>query len=192
MAESRDDPEVFWVDPKKRGILPLNGFHLSRSLARAMRRTSWRFAMNEDFAGVVAGCADRPETWINAEILDAYHALHEQGRAHSFEIRDGGQLLGGVYGVALGGAFFGESMFSRADNASKMALAGCVDHLIRCGFRLFDTQFVTSHLASLGAIEVPRARYQLMLANALERNVGTVPVTADLSAVSARFRALKS
>ena len=149
MAEHRDDPEVFWVDPKRRGILPLDGFHLSRSLGRQMRQTPWTFAINRDFAGVVDGCADREDTWISADIADAYLRLHEQGFAFSFEVYDGSDLVGGVYGVALGAAFFGESMFSRATNSSKMALAGCVDHLRRASFSLFDTQFITPHLTSL-------------------------------------------
>lgn len=179
MAEHRNDEEVFWVNPKRRGVLPLDGFHLSRSLARAMRRTRWQYALNQDFAAVVAACADRPDTWISAEITAAYQALHARGHAHSFEVRDEGQLIGGVYGVTLGAAFFGESMFSKATNASKVALAGCVDHLSRAGFVLFDTQFLTDHLASLGAVEIPRARYQARLANAIERpaNITRLPVS---------------
>ncbi|MEO1604969.1 MAG: leucyl/phenylalanyl-tRNA--protein transferase [Pseudomonadota bacterium] len=169
MAEHRDDPEVFWVDPRKRGILPLDGFHMSRSLARAMRRTHFRLAINTDFESVVDGCADRAETWINADIRQVYLELHTLGHAQSVEIWDGPFLVGGVYGVTLGAAFFGESMFSRRRDASKMALAAAVERLRRTGFALFDTQFVTEHLASLGAIEVTRARYQSMLAEARQR-----------------------
>ncbi|MEP6018245.1 MAG: leucyl/phenylalanyl-tRNA--protein transferase [Paracoccaceae bacterium] len=169
MAESRDDPEVFWVDPKKRGILPLDGFHVSRSLAREMQRTHWHFTKNAAFGAVLAGCADRSETWINEDIAQTYSALFNRGRAHSFEVWDIEKLVGGVYGVSLGTAFFGESMFSRQSNASKMALAGCVDLLGRAGFTLFDTQFITPHLASLGGIEIPRARYHLLLEKALEK-----------------------
>ena len=169
MAEHRDDPEVFWVDPKRRGVFPLGGFHLSRSLARQMRKTTWTFAINKDFAGVLDGCADREDTWISAEIAEAYLHLHDQGFGFSFEVYDDARLLGGVYGVALGAAFFGESMFSRATNSSKMALAGCIDHLRRSGFTLFDTQFVTPHLTSLGAKEISRARYRSILHEALER-----------------------
>ncbi|MBY5934068.1 leucyl/phenylalanyl-tRNA--protein transferase [Tateyamaria omphalii] len=167
MAESRDDPEVFWVDPRMRGVLPLDGFHISRSLARAMRRTDWVLRADADFAGVVDGCADRVDTWINPEIRRLYMALHDRGQARSIEVWDGGQLVGGVYGVVLKGAFFGESMFSRRPNASKMALAAAVDHLQRTGFTLFDTQFLTPHLATLGAQEITRATYHARLDHAL-------------------------
>ncbi len=167
MAEHRDDPEIFWVDPRRRGILPLDGFHLSRSLAKAMRRTGFDVTVNQDFAGVVAACADRTDTWINGEISSLYSALHARGNAHSLEIREAGTLVGGVYGVTLGAAFFGESMFSRRTNASKMALAAMVVRLRDAGFSLFDTQFLTDHLASLGAVEITRAQYHLRLEKAL-------------------------
>lgn len=167
MAESRDDPDLFWVDPRQRGVLPLEGFHVSRSLARRIRRGGYTATLNEDFAGVVTGCADRDETWINAEIQSLYLDLHANGHGHSLEIWSDGYLVGGVYGVALGGAFFGESMFSRVTDASKLALAHLVSHLRRCGFVLFDTQFLTAHLARLGAIEVSRATYRAQLAKAL-------------------------
>ncbi|MEM6373725.1 MAG: leucyl/phenylalanyl-tRNA--protein transferase [Pseudomonadota bacterium] len=170
MAESRDDPDIFWVDPRLRGVLPLDGLHVSRSLARAMRRSPWTVRLDTDFAGVVDGCADRADTWINAEIYSLYGMLHRAGYAHSVEIWDGAQLVGGVYGVTLGAAFFGESMFSRRTNASKMALAAAVDHLERTGFVLFDTQFLTPHLASLGAEEIPRSTYRKRLAEALDQN----------------------
>lgn len=168
MAESRDDPEVFWVDPKRRGILPLDGFHVSRSLARRMRRTSWELKIDSSFAEVVDGCADRDDTWINPEIRSLYAELHTMGYAHSVEVWDRARLVGGVYGVELGTAFFGESMFSRETDASKMALSACVDHLRRTGFTLFDTQFVTPHLATLGAVEISRARYHELLRDALQ------------------------
>ena len=135
MAEHRDDPEVFWVDPRRRGILPLDGCHVSRSLAKAMRRSDLQVRVNHDFDGVVAACADRSDTWINAEIARLYSALHKSGHAHSMELWDGPDLVGGVYGVTLGAAFFGESMFSRRTNASKMALAALVDRLNRAGSR---------------------------------------------------------
>ena len=167
MAESRDDPEVFWVDPRLRGVLPLDGFHMSRSLARAMRRTDWTLRIDGDFCGVLDGCADRADTWINPEIRRLYIELHMSDDAHSFEIWEGAALVGGVYGVTLGGAFFGESMFSRRTNASKMALAAAVDHLNRSGFSLFDTQFLTPHLASLGGIEIARGQYHTLLDRAL-------------------------
>lgn len=168
MAENRNDPEVFWVDPRLRGVMPLDGFHMSRSLARAMRRSDWQVAINTDFLGTVDACADRSETWINAEIRSLYNALHQQGYAHSFELYEGVTLVGGVYGVTLGTAFFGESMFSRRTNASKMALAACVDHLRHSGFTLFDTQFLTEHLKSLGGVEVSREGYHKMLEKALQ------------------------
>ncbi len=168
MAEGRDDPEVFWVDPKHRGIIPLDGFHLSRSLARTIRRAPYQVTLNRDFAGTVAACADRNETWINDTIFSLYEQLHRMGHAHSLELWDGDDLVGGVYGVTLGGAFFGESMFSRRRDASKIALAYMVTHLRGCGFALFDTQFLTPHLASLGAIEIPRVEYHKLLERALE------------------------
>lgn len=168
MAETRDDPEIFWVDPRRRGIFPLNQFHISRSLARRMRRGDFQIRINSDFAQVVALCADREETWINDEIFILYNQLHAMGFAHSLEVYADDTLVGGVYGVTLGGAFFGESMFSRRTDASKVALAYLVDRLNLAGFRLFDTQFITPHLASLGATEIPRAQYHLLLEKALE------------------------
>lgn len=168
MAEHRDDPEVFWVDPQRRGVMPLDGFHASRSLRRAMRNTSFEVSINQDFAGVVDGCADRADTWINAEIRALYLTLYNQQRAHSLEIWEGANLVGGVYGVTLGAAFFGESMFSRRTNASKIALACLVERLREAGFVLFDTQFLTEHLASLGGIEISRAMYHKALQVALD------------------------
>ncbi|RYH11107.1 leucyl/phenylalanyl-tRNA--protein transferase [Tropicimonas sp. IMCC6043] len=167
MAETRESEEIYWLDPKARGIFPLDGFRISRSLRRRIRQAPFEVAVNRDFAGVVAGCADRPETWINDRIFALYSELHRAGFAHSLELREGEDLVGGVYGVALGGAFFGESMFSRRRDASKIALAYLVDRLRLGGFRLFDTQFLTDHLASLGAIEIPRAEYQRRLRAAL-------------------------
>lgn len=168
MSEHRDDPEIFWVDPKRRGILPLDGFHMSRSLAKEIRRETFEVTANRAFADVVDACADRAETWINTEIRNRYVELHALGHAHSIEVWHQDQLVGGVYGVSLGGAFFGESMFSRRTNASKVALAYLVDRLIRAGFVLCDTQFITSHLASLGAKEISRAAYHDLLRSALE------------------------
>ena len=176
MAETRDDPDIFWVDPRRRGIIPLNGFHISRSLARRLRSDCFSVTLNRDFAGVVDGCADRDETWISGEIRALYLALHHRDTAQSIEVWEGTTLVGGVYGVTLGAAFFGESMFSRRTDASKVALAWLVDHLRRCGFSLFDTQFLTPHLASLGAVEIPRARYHRLLSEALNQ-------TADFRAV---------
>lgn len=188
MAEHRDDPEIFWVDPRFRGIMPLDGFHISRSLRRTMRRCNWRIEIDADFAGVLAGCADRPDTWINPEINDLYIALFESGRAHSVEVWEDDELVGGVYGVTLGAAFFGESMFSRRTDASKVALACLVDRLQRGGFTLFDTQFLTSHLASLGGVEVTRAEYHAKLAHAKARKASfTAPTAATVQDVMQRM-----
>ncbi len=170
MSENRDDPDIFWVDPIRRGIFPLDSFHISRSLAKRIRRGGYAVSLNADFEGVLEGCADRDETWINAQIHALYMALHARGEAHSLEVWDRDELVGGVYGVTLGGAFFGESMFSRRTDASKIALAYLIEHLRRCGFTLFDTQFVTDHLISLGAIEIPRADYHKMLTWALRHD----------------------
>ncbi len=167
MAEHRDDPELFWVDPKFRGVFPLDGFHVSRSLARRIRQGGFSVTIDQSFCDVVDGCADRSDTWINGELRDLYQQLHQSGHAHSLEIRDGDALIGGVYGVSMGAAFFGESMFSRRTDASKIALAYLVDRLRQTGFRLFDTQFLTAHLASLGAIEIPRAQYRQELEEAI-------------------------
>ncbi len=177
MAEHRDDPDLFWVDPKFRGVIPLNGFHISRSLARRIRKCGFSVTINQNFAGVVDGCADRADTWINAELRDLYQRLHQSGHAHSLEVWDGPTLIGGVYGVSLGAAFFGESMFSRRTDASKIALAYLVDRLRRTGFQLFDTQFLTAHLASLGAIEVPRSEYRQALEEAIS---ASADFTAEL------------
>ena len=168
MSEGRDDPEVFWVDPKRRGILPLNGFHISRSLARRIRQEPFLLTVNEAFDRVVAACADRDETWINPTIQNLYATLHRAGFAHSQEVWDGPELVGGVYGVTIGAAFFGESMFSTRRDASKIALAYLVDRLRVGGFQLFDTQFVTPHLVSLGAQEIARAAYREMLDDAID------------------------
>ena len=180
MSEGRDDPNLFWVEPKRRGIIPLDGFHISRSLARRIRQNPFEIRINSDFAGVVAACADRDETWINAEITALYSALHEEGFAHSLELWQGRDLVGGVYGVALGAAFFGESMFSRARDASKIALAYLVARLNAGGFTLFDVQFTTPHLIRLGAIEISRIDYRKRLDAALEKQ-------ADFKAGGALF-----
>lgn len=168
MSEGRDDPEVFWVDPKRRGILPLDGFHISRSLARRIRQEPYLLTVNEAFDSVVTACASRAETWINPTIQELYGTLHRAGFAQSQEVWEGPELVGGVYGVTIGAAFFGESMFSKRRDASKIALAYLVDRLRVGGFKLFDTQFVTPHLMSLGAQEVSRAAYRDMLETAIE------------------------
>jgi len=189
MAEGRDDPELFWVDPEMRGIIPLSGFHVSRSLARRVRRGAYRATLNSDFAGVMDACADRENTWINATIRALYLDLHRAGHAHSLEIYEGDVLCGGVYGVSLGAAFFGESMFSLRTDGSKRALLHLVDHLGRCGFRLFDTQFLTDHLASLGAVEISRAAYHLALADALahDADITALPLDPDHALVLQRM-----
>ena len=168
MAEARDDPELFWVDPDMRGIIPLDRFHVPRRLARRVRQGIYEIAVDRAVEEVIHACAEeRDETWINRQIIDLYLALHRLGHVHSVECRRDGVLVGGLYGVALGGAFFGESMFTRATDASKIALVHLVDRLRRGGFRLLDTQFVTAHLETFGAIEVPRARYHALLREAL-------------------------
>ena len=173
MADGRDDPDVFWVDPRMRGIIPLDAVHISRSLARTIRQDRFVITLDAYFSGVVQGCADRPETWINDPIQDLYAKLHNLGFAHSVEVWHQKTLVGGVYGVAIGGCFFGESMFSAQRDASKVALVWLLTHLRDCGFQLFDTQFLTPHLATLGAIEISRKQYHSRLKNALL-------VTADI------------
>jgi leucyl/phenylalanyl-tRNA--protein transferase len=175
MAEGRDDPGLHWVDPRRRGILPLDGFHISRSLARRLRTWPHEVRVNTDFLGVVRACADRPETWINAPILNLYRALHQAGFAQSVEVWEDDALVGGVYGVTLGAAFFGESMFSRRTDASKVALAWLVDRLRAGGFTLFDTQFLTPHLASLGGVEITRAEYHRRLGEAIRQPATFTP-----------------
>jgi leucyl/phenylalanyl-tRNA---protein transferase len=168
MAEGRDDPRIHWVDPRKRGILPLDGFHVSRSLARRLRDPAYGVTVDQAFDTVVSACAEREETWISYRIQALYQELYRQGHAHSLELWQDGALAGGVYGVTLGAAFFGESMVSRRTDGSKIALWHLVERLRAGGFQLFDTQFLTPHLASLGAIEIPRADYHRRLAEALE------------------------
>ena len=173
MAERRDDPLLYWVSPEKRGIIPLDGFHVPRRLARTVRASPFTVTSDRAFIDVMKACAapapGRPDSWINDEILRLYTALHAGGHAHSIECWQDGELAGGLYGVRLGAAFFGESMFSRRRDASKVALVHLVDGLKRGGFTLLDTQFITSHLARFGAIEIPRERYLLKLQDALNR-----------------------
>lgn len=171
MAERRDGDRLYWLDPELRGILPLDRFHLPRRLARTVLAGVFEVRCDSAFAEVIRGCAapapDRPETWINAEIERLFNGLHAMGYAHSVECWHEGRLVGGLYGVALGGAFFGESMFSARRDASKVALVHLVARLRLGGFRLLDTQFVTEHLARFGAIEIPRSEYRRLLAAAL-------------------------
>ncbi|MGI8705445.1 MAG: leucyl/phenylalanyl-tRNA--protein transferase [Sphingomicrobium sp.] len=171
MSESRDSDELFWVEPRNRAIIPVGGFHLSRSLKRTLRSGRFSVTLDRNFDAVIAACADRDETWINADIERAMLALHRLGHAHSVEVWHGpkasGELVGGVYGVKLGRAFFGESMFSQTTDASKVALAWLVARLKAGGYAFLDCQFMTEHLASLGAIDVPRDRYVELLTAAL-------------------------
>lgn len=192
MAEARDDPRVFWVDPERRGVIPLDGLRISRSLARDIRRGGYRVRVDTDFAGVLAGCADRPETWINAPIAGVFTALHQMGHAHALEIWEEDILVGGVYGLALGAAFFGESMFSRRTNASKIALAWLVARLRVGGFTLFDTQFLTPHLARLGAVEIDREGYRARLADALSRKADFFAQSVEASAASVLQRSTQT
>jgi leucyl/phenylalanyl-tRNA---protein transferase len=174
MAEGRDDPGLHWIDPQMRGIFPLDGFRISRSLARTIRQGRFTVTTDTAFDAVVAACARDGETWISHRIAAMYATLHAQGHAHAVEVWNGPCLVGGVYGVTLGAAFFGESMFSHATDASKVALAYAVHRLRAGGFVLFDTQFLTPHLASLGAVEIPRGAYHRRLAAAL-----ATPATFD-------------
>ena len=167
MADSRDADELFWVEPRNRAIIPLDRFHVSRSLRRTLRSGRFTVTHDRDFAAVIAGCADREETWINAEIERAMLVLHASGHAHSIEVWRGDCLVGGLYGVKLGRAFFGESMFSRETDASKIALAWLVARLKAGNFTLLDCQFMTEHLASLGAVSVSRETYVALLSAAL-------------------------
>jgi leucyl/phenylalanyl-tRNA--protein transferase len=172
MGERRDDPKLYWLDPRLRAVLPLDGFHLSKRLARTVRSDHFDVTADTAFLEVMQACAEprpgHPESWINEPILALYDELHRRGYAHSIECRVGGKLVGGLYGVSIGGAFFGESMFSRERDASKVALVHLVARLIQGGFRLLDCQFMTEHLRSFGAIEIPRDAFKSLLAPAVE------------------------
>ena len=178
MADSRDAAELFWVEPRNRAILPLDRFHLSRSLRRTLRSGRFEVTHDREFPSVVTACADREETWINGEIEESYRLLNLRGHAHSIECWQGDALVGGLYGVKLAGAFFGESMFSRTRDASKVALAYLVARLKVGGFQLLDCQFITDHLASLGAIEIDRDRYVALLDVALGVSSGAGVVSS--------------
>jgi leucyl/phenylalanyl-tRNA--protein transferase len=167
MSDSRDAPEVFWVEPRRRAVIPIEGFRLSRSLRRTLRADAFTVTADRAFEGVIRACADRQETWINSQIEESFVTLHRLGHAHSVECWQDGELVGGLYGVSLGAAFFGESMFSRVTDASKVALVHLVARLRLGRYRLLDTQFLTPHLAQFGAIEISRARYHRVLAEAL-------------------------
>lgn len=190
MADGRDDPRLFLVDPDERGILPLDAFHIPSSLARTVRRAPFEVRMDSAFRETVEACAqareNRPETWINDAIITLYDALHRRGQAHSVECWQNGKLVGGLYGVTLGAAFFGESMFSTATDASKIALVHLVAVLRAGGFTLLDTQFTTAHLERFGVTSVPRLDYQRMLSDALRRKAG-FPASHDEPADAARI-----
>jgi leucyl/phenylalanyl-tRNA--protein transferase len=187
MADSRIAREIFWVEPKKRGVLPLDGLRLSHSLAKTIRSGRFEVTADKAFREVVSRCAEptpsRPETWINPQIESAYAELHERGHAHSIEAWQDGRLVGGLYGVKLGAAFFGESMFSRMSDASKVALAWLVARLKVGGFRLLDCQFITDHLASLGAVEIGRDAYVSLLDAALGVAAGAGSAPPDFFAL---------
>ena len=186
MAETRDDPTLYWVSPEKRGIIPLGAFHVSRRLARTVRSDRFAVSFDHAFVDVMQACGGtRAETWINAEILRLYTALHVAGYAHSVECRLDGELVGGLYGVSLGGAFFGESMFSIARDASKVALVHLVAQLIRSGFVLLDTQFQTAHLEQFGTLEISRSAYLARLNEALNTRAYWLASAGSATAFSA-------
>jgi len=172
MAENADDPALFWIDPPKRGIIPLDAFHIPSRLARTVRNTPFSVTCDRDFEAVIDGCAapgpQRARTWINARIRSLYAALYRIGHCHTVEVRDGARLVGGLYGVSLGSAFFGESMFHVERDCSKIALVHLIARLKAAGYRLLDAQFLTDHLKLFGACEVPQPRYHRMLAAALK------------------------
>jgi len=171
MAESADDPSLFWVEPELRGVIPLQGFRIASRLARTVRSDAFTVTANKAFKAVMDGCAEpqpgREDTWINRRIRELYSGLHAIGHCHSVECWQNGELVGGLYGVSLGRAFFGESMFHRARDASKVALVHLVARLFAGGFELLDTQYVTEHLKTFGAVEIPRRRYTALLDKAL-------------------------
>ena len=175
MAEARGSARLYWLDPEMRGVLPLDGFHLPRRLARTVLGGGFSVTCDHDFRATIGLCAapapGREETWINTQIEALFTALHEMGHAHSIEVWQGGAMVGGLYGVTLGGVFFGESMFSRARDASKVALVHLVARLRLMGFSLLDTQFITGHLAQFGTMEIPRAVYKAKLAQAVDQDV---------------------
>lgn len=170
MAEDRDAEHLFWVEPEARGVFPLDALKVSKSLAKTVRSDRFEVLADGDFEGVMLACAERDKTWINGQILRLYCDLHRMGRAHSVEVYQGATLVGGLYGVSLGAAFFGESMFHRERDASKVALVHLVARLKLGGYQLLDAQFLTPHLATLGAIEISRAAYRVRLDSALTRS----------------------
>jgi leucyl/phenylalanyl-tRNA--protein transferase len=195
MAENADDPALYWIEPERRGIIPLDRFHVPDRLARTVRRNHFTVLVDRDFDAVIAGCAEpktgRARTWINDRIRSLYRKLYERGHCHSVEVYEGESLVGGLYGVSLGSAFFGESMFHRSRDASKVALVHLVARLRSGGFKLLDTQFVTDHLKTFGAIEVSRRQYHKLLEAALvgDSNFAALPVDHPLAGEDALARA---
>jgi leucyl/phenylalanyl-tRNA---protein transferase len=191
MSDARDDPDTFWIEPERRAILPLGEFKMSKSLAKTIRQERFRVTADTAFARVIATCAeerdDRRETWINPEIEDAFCTLHALGHAHSIECWLDDELVGGLYGLAMGGAFFGESMFSRATDASKVALAWLVARMKVGGYVLLDCQFMTDHLARLGAIDISQQDYLKLLESALGRDLQASVVSSAVALSSAGF-----
>jgi leucyl/phenylalanyl-tRNA--protein transferase len=189
MSESADDPTIFWVEPERRGVIPLDALKVSSRLARTVRSDRFRVTVDTAFRQTIAGCAEpqrgRDDTWINQRIRDLYIALHGIGHCHSVEAWDGDQLTGGLYGVSLGRAFFGESMFHRARDASKVALVHLVARLIAGGFLLLDTQFVTEHLRTLGAVEMSRQKYRALLDEAIVGEADFFALPAEISGAKA-------
>jgi leucyl/phenylalanyl-tRNA--protein transferase len=195
MGERRDDPKLYWLDPRLRAVLPLDGFHLPRRLARTVRSGHFEVSADTDFVGVLRACAaprpGHPESWINEPIIELYSELYRRGHAHSIECRLHGELVGGLYGVHVGAVFFGESMFSRERDASKVALVHLVARLIKGGFGLLDCQFMTEHLRAFGAVEIDRDAFRAQLAEAIGREavfqrVLGVDEACDLVQVSTR------
>ena len=174
ISESFDDPNIYWINPKKRGVIPINDFKISKNLRKEIKKKKFLITINKDFNGVIKNCAkktkNRPSTWINKEIIKLYSNLHKIGHAHSIEAWQKNRLVGGLYGVSLGSAFFGESMFSIVSNSSKVCLVYLLANLKIKGFRLLDTQFINPHLKKLGAIEISRKKYLKMLGNSLKKN----------------------
>jgi leucyl/phenylalanyl-tRNA--protein transferase len=191
MAESAEDPALYWIEPEMRGIIPLDGFHVPSRLARTVRTTRFEVWVNRDFDAVIDGCAepkrDRARTWINERIRRIYRGLYEHGHCHSVEVYAGNVLVGGLYGVSLGRAFFGESMFHHARDASKIALVHLIARLKAGGYRLLDTQFVTEHLKIFGAVEVPKRRYHRLLEEALigEADFAALPLDRPITGAEA-------
>ena len=195
MAERADDIAIHWIEPRLRGIIPLNHLHISKSLAKVIRSDRFEIRVDTDFNAVIDACAERDETWINTRIRELYRALFDEGHVHTVETWRDGKLVGGLYGVSLGGGFFGETMFHRETDASKVALAHLVARLIAGGYRLLDTQFLTPHLQSLGAVEIPRDDYLILLSHAIHARgnfkiwaTGEEPNGAEILSILERAR----